>query len=276
MADQVAVAGIAAAVVGACTGFFPYVLPPIAARLRSGGAQFLGCMVVVLALDAHVDVAPPAAAVVPLLLLTLPLVDGLLVSTARLRDHGADAMDAGLPGRWRALGIPRLAKVIGLTFVQAGLAFLAVCVARTLVAPEWGAAIGVIVALLLALPALFVKGDWTRKRFPRLAFWLAGGLIAVGLVLTVPAALAMWRARGDANAAADAIQRGLDAVRDGNTDDRNERIQRRREVLRGGGTETRRPVRVARRASTDRRAQLARPRVSSPTSVLDCPAPADG
>jgi hypothetical protein len=217
LSDQLAVAGIAAATVGACTGFFPYVLPPIAARLRSGGAQFLGCMVVVLALDAHAEVAPPAAALVPLLLLALPLVDGLLVSTARLRDRGADAMEAGLPGRWRSLGIPRTAMVIGLSFVQAGLAFLAVCVARSLVAPEWAAAVGAIVVLLLALPALLVRGPWTRKRFPRIAFWLAGGLIAVGLVLTVPAAIAMWRARGDANAAADAIQRGLDAVRDGNT-----------------------------------------------------------
>ena len=106
LAGQVAVAGIAAATVGACTGFFPYVLPPIAARLRSGGGQFLGCMVVVLALDAHVAVAPPAAAVVPLLLLALPLVDGVLVGAARLRDRSADAMDAGLAGQVAGAGHP--------------------------------------------------------------------------------------------------------------------------------------------------------------------------
>jgi hypothetical protein len=217
LSGQLSVAGVAAATVGGCAGFFPYVLPPIAARLRSGGAQFLGCMVVVLALDAQVAVRPPAAGVVPLLLLLLPLVDGVLVGTARLRDHRADAMDAGLPGRWRALGVPRTAMVVGFTFVQAGVAFLAVCVARTLLSAELGAAVGVVVALLLTLPTLAVRGRWSRKRMPRYTFWLPLGLIAVLLVLTVPAALGMWNARSDAKAAADSIQRALDAVRAGDT-----------------------------------------------------------
>ena len=232
LSGQLAVAGVAAATVGACTGFFPYVLPPIAARLRAGGAQFVGCMVVVLALDAHVEIAPPSAAVVPLLLLTLPIVDALLVSTARLRDHGADAMEAGLPGRWRALGVPRLAMVIGLTLVQAALAFVGVCVARTLLAPEWGALIALMVALILSVPALLVRGKWTRKPFPKFVFWIAGGVIVVGLLLTVPAVIAMWRARGEANAAASAIQRGLDAVRDGNTERGHQRVQQCRRALR--------------------------------------------
>jgi Protein of unknown function (DUF4012) len=217
LSGQLAVAGIAAATVGACIGFFPYVVPPIAARLRAGGAQFLGCMVVVLALDAHVQIAPPAAAIVPLLFLTLPLVDALLVIAARLRDHDADAMDAGLPGRWRVLGVSRLAMVIGLTLVQAGLAFVGVCVARTLIAPEWGVLIALAAAVMLGLPALLVRGKWTDKRFPKFVLWIAGGVIAVALLLAVPAGIAMWRARSEANAAADAIQRGLDAVRTGDT-----------------------------------------------------------
>jgi UDP-N-acetylmuramyl pentapeptide phosphotransferase/UDP-N-acetylglucosamine-1-phosphate transferase len=120
LAGQIAVAAMAAATFGACAGFFPYLVPPVAARLRSGGALFLGCVVTVLALDAHPQVPAPGAAAVVLLLLGLPLLDAVLVGSARLRDRKADAMDAGIAGRWRLLGAPRLTVIIGLVLVQAG------------------------------------------------------------------------------------------------------------------------------------------------------------
>jgi UDP-N-acetylmuramyl pentapeptide phosphotransferase/UDP-N-acetylglucosamine-1-phosphate transferase len=215
LAGQLAIAAIAAATVGACAGFFPYVLPPVAARLRSGGAQFLGAIVIVLALDARPQVPAPGAAAVVLLLLALPLLDAVLVGSARLRDPKADPMDAGIAGRWRLLGAPRLPVIIGLVVVQAGLSFVAVLVARTLLVPWIGALIALATMVLISVPTLAVRGRWTRHRFPRWVLIVAALVVFAGALLTVPAAIEMWRARSDATAAAESIRQGLDAVRAG-------------------------------------------------------------
>src|SRR5262249_47584486 len=150
LAGQVAVAGIAAAVVGACLGFAVYLAPPVVARLRAGGAGFLGCVVVVLALDARPDLAAPQAAIVPLLLLALPLADSLLFGLARLRDRRADRIEAGLVGRWRTLGMSRMLLTIALPLMQLALGSIAALIARTLVSPARGAALaGVLLALIV-------------------------------------------------------------------------------------------------------------------------------
>jgi hypothetical protein len=217
LAGQVAVAGIAAATVGSCIGIAPYLVPPVAARLRAGGARFLGCVAVVLALDAEPDVRAPGAAVVPLLLLALPLVDAGLVALAKLRSGRAESIEVGLAGRWRAIGVSRLVVTIGLTAVQAALACIALLVARTLVSPISGALLGLAITFVVTVPTLFARHAGSGKRWPRWAFVAAALLVAGAFVVTLPAAYALWRARENATGAADAIRSGLAATRAGDT-----------------------------------------------------------
>jgi UDP-N-acetylmuramyl pentapeptide phosphotransferase/UDP-N-acetylglucosamine-1-phosphate transferase len=218
LAGQVAVAGVAAAVVGACLGFVVYLTPPAVARLRAGGAGFLGCVVVVLALDARPDLAAPQAAVVPLLLLALPLSDSLLFALARLRSRRADRIEAGLVGRWRALGMSRRLLTIALPVMQLALGCIAALIARTMVSPARGAALAGVLLALIVVPALFAQHSGAGKRWPRRVFAAAFLLIAGALLATVPAAVALWRARDNASAAASAIREGLAAARHGDTE----------------------------------------------------------
>jgi hypothetical protein len=216
LAGQIAVAGVAAATVGACAGVAPYLLPPLAVRLRAGGARFLGCVVIVLAFEARPDVRAPGSAVVPLLLVALSLVDAALVTAAKLRSRRAASIEVGLAGRWRALGASRGVVSVGLPLVQVALGCLAVLVARTLVSPGGGAVAGSAIVLAITVPTLFARAG-SGKRSPRLALALAGLLVAGVLVLTLPAAYALWRARDTAGGAADAIRAGLAAARAGDT-----------------------------------------------------------
>jgi hypothetical protein len=225
LADQVAVAGVAAATVGACLGFAPYLVRPVAARLRAGGARFLGCVVVVLALDARPDLSAPEAAIVPLLLLALPLADSLLLGLARLRDRRASWIDAGLVGRWRSLGASRVLLTIALPLAQAALACIAVLIARTLVSPARGATFAGALLALVVVPTLFARHSGSERRWPRLAFAAAFVVIVGALIATIPAAVALWRARDNATAAASAIRDGLAAARNGDTESATGKFQ---------------------------------------------------
>jgi UDP-N-acetylmuramyl pentapeptide phosphotransferase/UDP-N-acetylglucosamine-1-phosphate transferase len=217
LSHQRGVTGVSAACAGACLGFLPYVVPPIAARLRTSAALFIGCIVIVVALDAHPDVRPPGMAVPALLMLALPLVEGVMSGAARLRDRRVDLMRSGLIGRWRALGASRPLVAVVLVGAQAALSMLAVLVARAFVRPEVGALIGVTMVLLVTLPAMLARRKRVGARWPEIALVLGGGVVVGAALLTVPAAIGLWHARGDATAAASAIQRGVDATRAGNT-----------------------------------------------------------
>ena len=107
LGGQADVAVLGAAVVGASVGFVAYVVPPSVARLRTGGALFLGFLTVVLALDAKPSIQAPGSALAPLLLLALPLIDALFAGAARLRGRGNEPRTLGLVARWRALGLSR-------------------------------------------------------------------------------------------------------------------------------------------------------------------------
>ncbi len=215
LAGQSEISELGFAVAGASFGFLAYVVPPVAARLRTGGALFLGFLSVVLALSIEPTVHPPIDVLAPLLLVALPLIDGIVTRAARLRGRGRDTHSLGLAGRWRALGVPRTTTTVGLVVFQAGLVFLALLVGRGVL--DWAPAL-VAAAVLLALavvPALFARMDAPPGKWPR---WVLGvGVVVIGAVilLSAPAALALLRARTDTTAAANAAERGLAAARRG-------------------------------------------------------------
>jgi hypothetical protein len=215
LGGQADISELGFAVVGASFGFLAYVVPPVAARLRTGGALFLGFLTIVLAIAAEPSIEPPIAALASLLLIALPLTDGVITRAARLRGHGRDAHHLGLAGRWRALGLSRTATTWGLVVIQAGLVFVGLLVGRGVLDPA-PALLGAIVLLgLVVVPALFARTGASRGRWPR---WLLGlAVVAVGaiLLLAAPAALALLRARSDTTAAASAAERGLAAARRG-------------------------------------------------------------
>ena len=212
---QAGISELGFAVVGASFGFLAYVVPPVVARLRTGGALFLGFLTVVLAIAAEPSVEPPIAALAPLLLIALPLIDGVITGAARLRGRGQDAHRLGLAGRWRSLGLSRTTTTFGLVVVQAGLVFLGLLVGRGVLDPA-AALVGATALLaLIVLPALLAGAEGSTGRWPR---WVLGvGVVAVGaaLLLSAPAALALLRARSDTTAAANAAERGLAAARRG-------------------------------------------------------------
>ncbi|MCJ7673053.1 MAG: hypothetical protein MUP67_13555, partial [Acidimicrobiia bacterium] len=156
---QAGVAVVGAAVVGASFGFLPYVVEPVTARLRTGGALFLGFLTAVLACAAEPSAPAPVGTLAPLLLLALPLIEATLAGAARVRGRGDEARTLGLAGRWRALGLSRLATTIGLVVVQAGLAFLALLVGRGVLDPAPAVALAAIVLLLVVGPALAARLD---------------------------------------------------------------------------------------------------------------------
>lgn len=215
LSHQAGVSELAFAVVGASFGFLAYVVPPVAARLRTGGALFLGFLAVVMAITAEPAIAPPVTALAPLLLVALPLIDGALTRAARLRGRTEDAHFLGLAGRWRAVGLSRGATSWGLVAVQAALVFLGVLVGRGVLDPAPTVLGAAVLLALVVVPALLARADRPRGRWPR---WVWGvTLVAVvGLLLVAaPAAIAVLRARSDTTAAADAAERGLAAARRG-------------------------------------------------------------
>ena len=215
LGGQADIAVLGAAVVGASLGFVAYVVPPVAARLRTGGALFLGFLTVVLALGAKPSTPTPGTALAPLFLLALPLIDALFAGAARLRGRGNEPRTLGLVGRWRALGLSRAATTVGLVAVQIGLSFVALLAARGVLDLAPAATIGGIIVVLAVGPAFAARLDRPRGRWPG---WILGLVaLAVGglIVLSAPAALALLRVRSDATAAASAAERGLADARAG-------------------------------------------------------------
>jgi Protein of unknown function (DUF4012) len=216
LGGQADIAVLGAAVVGASLGFVAYVVPPVAAaRLRTGGALFLGFLTVVLALGAKPSTPAPGSALAPLLLLALPLIDALFAGAARLRGRGTEARTLGLVGRWRALGLSRTATTIGLVAVQIGLSFVALLAARGVLDLALAAAIGGVIVVLSVGPTFAARLDRPRGRWPRWTLGLAALTIGALIVLSAPAAVALLRARSDTTAAESAAEHGLTAARAG-------------------------------------------------------------
>jgi hypothetical protein len=208
-----AVAG--AAVVGASFGFLPYVLPPVAARLRRGGAWFLGFLAVALAVSVEPAAPGLRRTLTQMLLVSIPLLEGAIGAAARRRGRGGDPRLLGLVGRWRALGLPRLAVTLGLVALQAALVVVALLVGRGVIELAPALLISLVILALVVLPTVLVRLDAPPGRWPRWVFLGTSGVAVLFVVLAAPAALALIRARSDTSTGAKAAERALAAARRG-------------------------------------------------------------
>lgn len=222
LAGQEVVGTFAVALAGACLGFLAYNLPPASIFMGDAGALFLGFLLAVATIVVDPAVGPPGSFLVPLLLLALPIADTTTVVLARLRHRrkvGAAATDH-LSHRLVARGLSRGAAVGVLVGVEAVLAAVAFAAGRSILLLPWAGAAGA--AVLVALLAVTIPARVYPEDAVGLPRWVLGALLAgagLALLLTVPAGVALARARGPLGAAADAAQAALDAGRNGHREE---------------------------------------------------------
>jgi UDP-GlcNAc:undecaprenyl-phosphate/decaprenyl-phosphate GlcNAc-1-phosphate transferase len=91
---QVLVAALAFAVAGGAAGFLRDNRPPARIYMGDAGSLFLGVMLAALGMLVDLPVAPLMAAAIPVLVLTVPVLDTALVVIARVR-HGISPFQGG-------------------------------------------------------------------------------------------------------------------------------------------------------------------------------------
>ena len=79
-------------------------VPPVEARLRTSGSLMFGFFVCVLALDTRPVLTEPEEVLIPLLLVALPVLDTVLVTSARLRGSRLEPNELGFVGRLHGEG----------------------------------------------------------------------------------------------------------------------------------------------------------------------------
>jgi UDP-GlcNAc:undecaprenyl-phosphate/decaprenyl-phosphate GlcNAc-1-phosphate transferase len=118
---QYLVAGLSVALAGCAAGFLRHNYHPAKIYMGDAGSLFLGFVLAALGIRLRLDAGPPIAVFVPILVLTVPLLDTGLVVLSRLHrgvspfQGGADhtshrLVRAGLPVR-RAVGLIYLASL---------------------------------------------------------------------------------------------------------------------------------------------------------------------
>jgi UDP-N-acetylmuramyl pentapeptide phosphotransferase/UDP-N-acetylglucosamine-1-phosphate transferase len=215
---QNAVAVVAAAIGGACAGFLTYNMRPASVFLNEGGALFLGYVVAVLAIELTPVIAAPGSALVPLLLLAVPLLEITLVPLGQLRHRRRvhPGRRDHLAHRLSTLGLSRTGAIALLVGMQLVLAAIAVFVGRGVLAGVAGAALGgaLVVALALVTGTRNMYGE-RAPGFSRRVKLVTLGLLALIAVASIPSALAAFQARRTVDNARVLVERALDAARAG-------------------------------------------------------------
>jgi UDP-N-acetylmuramyl pentapeptide phosphotransferase/UDP-N-acetylglucosamine-1-phosphate transferase len=220
-AHQGAAGTLLGAVLGALCGFMAYNLRPASLHMGSAGGLFTGFVLAAGALWVNPTVTRPGSLLVSVLLVGVPLVDGLVVVcgrlrrghplTARMRDH--------LVHRLVGSGLTPARSITFLVVAQVALCVLAIFVARGVLAP-WIAIIAAVV-LLWALVAVAMRAKLRdtgeRGAHGRLGF-LIFGVLAFAVIATIPAALAAFASRDDMTSGREAATAALQAARKGQTD----------------------------------------------------------
>jgi len=216
--SQNVVAVVAAAIGGACVGFLAYNLRPASVFLNEGGALFLGYLTAVLAIELTPVIGAPSSALVPLLLLAVPLLEITVVPLGQLRHRRR--VNPGrrdhLSHRLSTLGLPRTGAIALLMGIQLVLATVAVFIGRGVLAAIAGAALGggIVVALVLVTGARNMYGEHAPG-FSRRFKLAALGVLVLIAVATVPSALAGFQARHTVDNARVLVERALNAARAG-------------------------------------------------------------
>ena len=217
---DVALAATALAICGACVGFLALNLRPAAIFMGDAGSMFLGAAVAAITLAAHPPGPAPLRAVVPLMIIGLPILDTLTVVFGRAR-RGLSVLQGGrdhLSHRLVALGMRRRGAVRTLLVAQAISVGAALAATRGLVGP-W-------VALTVAafpLAAVWVRAsragvyDDPVRGLPAWIGWTLAGGAALVVAISAPAGLAMVRARTPLRVGAAAVTAGIQDAEAGDT-----------------------------------------------------------
>src|SRR6195256_1706529 len=169
---QTLVAMLAAAVLGAATGFLRWNFKPAKIFMGDGGAMFLGFLMATLALKLRLEHAAPLASwLVPVLILGVTIFDTTLVTISRAR---RGLLPFATPGKDHAahrlsnLGLGHRGSVLSLYLLGAFSGGAAVVVSYL---PARGAAIVGIVALLLIFAgvAFLEQAPYERQQRPQKA-----------------------------------------------------------------------------------------------------------
>jgi UDP-N-acetylmuramyl pentapeptide phosphotransferase/UDP-N-acetylglucosamine-1-phosphate transferase len=219
-AGQGQLAVLAFAVGGACVGFLAFNIRPATIFMGDSGSMFLGAAVAALTMAAHPPGSASVRAVVPLLIIGLPLLDTATVAIGRAR-RGTSVMLGGrdhLSHRLVALGLRPGAAVCTLLFSEAVSIASAIVVARGLVDAWLGLAAA---AAALAAVWLWTSGarvyDAPVVGLPRVARWTMLAAVGGVIVLSGPAAIAMAGARSPLQVGASAAEAGVQHEQAGDT-----------------------------------------------------------
>lgn len=221
LGSQPVVATLAAAVVGACLGFLVYNRPPASIFMGDAGSLFLGFVLAILTINVTPTLFPPVSFLVPLLLLSIPVLDTTLVTVSRLR-RGRPVSQGGrdhLSHRLTKRGMRRRAAVAVLIGCEALLGTMTVLAGRRVV--PVATAVVVAVVVLGTLLAVTVKARVYKEPvvgFPRNLKRAVALVVLAMPVLGAPALIALLRANAPARAGADAANQALDAFQAGDSE----------------------------------------------------------
>jgi UDP-GlcNAc:undecaprenyl-phosphate/decaprenyl-phosphate GlcNAc-1-phosphate transferase len=151
------VAALSFALAGAAVGFLRDNRPPARIYMGDAGSLFLGVMLAAIGIQLRVDAHPINAALVPILVLTVPVLDTTLVTVSRLR-HGVSPFQGGrdhTSHRLTHIGLPvpiavGLIGVAGLAHAWMALIVSRVDVVTGLIAAALTFALDAVLFVLLA------------------------------------------------------------------------------------------------------------------------------
>jgi UDP-N-acetylmuramyl pentapeptide phosphotransferase/UDP-N-acetylglucosamine-1-phosphate transferase len=196
-AEQSLIAVMAAAIGGACLGFLAYNLRPASLFAGRGGGLLIGFVLSVATIEVAVPISRPGHLVVPILLVTIPLLDVVVVVLGRLHHNCPLTLHRGdhLTHRLTARGLVVDTAVGILIFLQFLLSVLAVFVGRGIVPAPIGLGVLLLVVLILlsvtARQLVYTDAQVNTRRL----VLLAGGAFVLVILASLPALLAGVDAR---------------------------------------------------------------------------------
>ena len=207
------------ALAGGCLGLLVYNARPASIVPGRAGASFAGFVLATAGIAFTPDTVTTGSLIVPLLVVTVPVLDLALVTASRLW-HGiplARPRHDHLMHRLRARGWSRTMAMGVLLAVQAVLTVVAVLVGRRDLAPVWGLVLGAGVAGALVIATLEVSTEHMRaRRRTRGRLLLGLAMLALGIV-AVLSAVAAYEGLQDVRSAQDALNTARAAARRGDT-----------------------------------------------------------
>lgn len=139
---QILVSSLSFALAGCAAGFLRLNRPPARIYMGDAGSLFLGVLLATIGIKLRFEAPPNVAVLVPILVLTVPVLDTALVTVARLR-HGENPLSGGrdhISHRLVHVGLPVPAAVGLIVAAGLGHGWMALIVSRLDASTAWLAA----------------------------------------------------------------------------------------------------------------------------------------